>query len=89
MTLLYILGSHILPYVNQVEEVLKLVLRLQNKEGHQMAVSILRNLLLALSQICLADRAKLVSEPSEFPLDDWGRPSDLSNLDVKWFIPGR
>ena len=77
------LGAHILPYVNQVEEVLKLVLKLQNKDGHQMSVSILRNLLLAL-----AERAKLVSEPSKFPLDDWGRASDLSNLDVKWFIPG-
>ena len=25
---------------------------------------------------------------SEFPLDDWGASSDLSNLNIKWFVPG-
>ena len=25
---------------------------------------------------------------SEFPLDDWGVSSDLSSLDIKWFVPG-
>ena len=83
-----ITGFLIMPYVSQVEDVLKKVLKLVNKEAHQMALSILRNLLLALSQICLADKAKLVSQHSEFPLDDWGRPTDLSDLNVKWFIPG-
>ena len=30
-----------------------------------------------------------MSQPSAFPLNDWGRASDLNNLDVKWFIPGQ
>ena len=30
----------------------------------------------------------MVLARSEFPLDDWGVSSDLSSLDIKWFVPG-
>ena len=30
----------------------------------------------------------LIFTRSEFPLDDWGVSSDLSSLDIKWFVPG-
>ena len=72
-----------------MEEVLEPLLSLHNKEGHSQAVSILRTLLSSLSTICLAEKSRLVSQPSDCPLDDWGRATDLNNLDVKWFMPGR
>ena len=30
----------------------------------------------------------MIVNRSEFPLDDWGASSDLSSLDIKWFVPG-
>jgi len=86
--LLCLPGCHLVPYIPLVEEVLKFALAVQNKEGHQLALTILRHALHSLSHPCLAERSKIVSNPSSFPLNDWGQPSDLTNLDMKWYIPG-
>ena len=74
--------------MGRVEEVLIRVLEIHNKDGHGQAVTVLRNLLAALATVCLADKTRIVSHRSEFPLDDWGASSDLSSLDIKWFVPG-
>lgn len=87
--LLCLPGCHLVPYVSEVEEVLESALSVHNKEGHTQALTILRHLTHSLSHICLAERSKIVSTPSPFPLEDWGQSSDLSNLDIKWFIPGQ
>ena len=65
------------PHVGRVEEVLTRVLGIHNKDGHGQAVTILRNLLAALTTVCLAVKTRIVSHKSEFPLDDWGASSDL------------
>jgi len=87
--LLCLPGCHLVPYVPLVEEVLQSALSVQNKEGHMLALTILRHALHSLSHPCLAERSKIVSTPSSFPLSDWGMPSDLTSLDMKWYIPGQ
>jgi len=86
--LLCLPGCHLVPYIPLVEEVLQSALATQNKEGHMLALTILRHAMHSLSHPCLAERSKIVSTPSSFPLHDWGQPSDLTNLDMKWYIPG-
>jgi len=87
--LLCLPGCHLVPYIPLVEEVLQSALAVQNKEGHMLALTILRHALHSLSHPCLAERSKIVSNPSSFPLNDWGQPSDLTNLDMKWYLPGQ
>ena len=87
--LLCLPGCHLVPYVSLLEEVLASALCVHNKEGHTQALTVLRHATHSLSHLCLAERSKIVSSPSTFPLEDWGQSSDLSSLDIKWFIPGQ
>ena len=63
-------------------------LALANREGHQLALTVLRHALHSLTHPCLAERSRIVSIPSPQPVTDWGRPSDLASLKMKWFLPG-
>ena len=87
--LLCVPGCHVVAHVGRVADTLSPLLGLHNKEGHGLAITILRHLLASLSQLCLAHRSRIVARPAAFPLHDWGRPSDLSNLDIEWFLPGQ
>ena len=81
-------GCHLVPYVSQIESVLKAALRLVNREGHQQALAVLRHTLHSLTHPCLARQSGIVACPSSNRLKDWGRASDLSKLHVQWFLPG-
>ena len=86
--LLCLPGCHLLPYIPLLEDVFRPTLSLANREGHALALTALRHALHSLTHPCLAERSRIVASPSPCALHDWGAPSDLSNLGIKWFLPG-
>jgi len=87
--LLCLPGNHLVEYVPQVEKLLHSTIRIKNKEGHALGLTILRHTLHSLSHPCLAERSKIVATPAPFPLNDWGQHADVNNLDIRWFNPTR
>ena len=81
-------GCHLVPYVSEIEGVLRAALKLVNREGHQQTLAVLRHTLHSLTHPCLARQSGIVASPSSNRLRDWGRASDLSKLHVQWFLPG-
>ncbi len=66
-------------------DVLVLAMKTRNREGFLAALTVFRMTLHSLSHPRLADRGAPAAHPGLHNTEDWGRPADLHNLDVKWY----
>ena len=80
-------GKFLEPYMPQIKGILRKALRIQNKEGHGLAVTLLRNLLRSLTTVypkeywsCPEGYDRPLSE--YLPIRHWGKPGNIHSLKV-------
>ena len=78
-------GCHVLPHAARVADTVASLAGAASREAHTLALSVLRQLLAALSQACLLHPG---APPPASPLQDWGRGCDPASLALDWWLPG-
>ena len=86
-------GKYLLPYVSRIDALLTSLIEHSSKEGIILIGSVLRNSLRSLSQICPVEYKSIIAGydrdlTSYVPIRDWGKPGDVNNLQIEWYIPG-
>ena len=85
-------GKYLLPYVPRIDSLLSNLVEHSSKEGIILTGAVLRNTLRSLTQICPIEYKSVVTGydrdlTSYLPITDWGKPGDVNNLEIEWFIP--
>ncbi|ESP01603.1 hypothetical protein LOTGIDRAFT_238219, partial [Lottia gigantea] len=86
-------GKKLLPYSQQLIEVLKKTLYLRCQHGSEIAGQLLSHILKVLTQtfpLEFCSTIHLLEETNwteHLPTRDWAAAGDLDNLDLKWHIP--
>ena len=86
-------GKFLLPYVPRIDALLRKLVEHSSKEGTILTGAVLRNTLRSLTNVCPVEYKSVVTGydgdlTSYLPISDWGKPGDIHNLDIEWFIPG-
>ena len=77
-------GSHVLPYVEQICEVLDVTLELVQKDEYELSHSVLGGLLTWLCHVRVIEIGPRMSPE----LDKWGAMVGVDELDISWYRPG-
>lgn len=85
-------GDKVLPYRSELVQILQLTLHLKCKQGYTLSCNLLHHI---LRSTALIYPTEYCSVPGGFhqpisdylPIQDWGRPGDLWNLDIRWHVP--
>lgn len=87
-------SPYILDYRDMIISVLNRALNLSAKDGYMLGCGILRHLVRALTNISSCDWRNIDFEveknrqvEDEWPFDNWGHTTHISELNVKWEIP--
>ena len=85
-------GNCLLPYSDQLIQVLDRALQLKCREGYQFGGAVLNNLLRSLSTVHPTDYRSIARDYDQplseyLPIRDWGKPGDINNLQMKWHVP--
>ena len=85
-------GTFLLPYLDDIKNVLRKTLHLTNKDGYTMAGYIIRHVLKSLTMIGPTDFKSSAKgydlSLSEYqPFREWGKPSSPTNLNLNWHVP--
>ncbi|KAL3873182.1 hypothetical protein ACJMK2_036330 [Sinanodonta woodiana] len=85
-------GQELLPYKEELMEVICITIKLKCVEGYEIVGQLIRYLLRALTLIYSLDyksRAGSFDEPltDYLPIRDWALPGDVYNLGLNWHVP--
>uniref|UniRef100_A0A4W5P0V8 Proteasome activator subunit 4 n=1 Tax=Hucho hucho TaxID=62062 RepID=A0A4W5P0V8_9TELE len=85
-------GDKILPYSTQLVQILQLTLHLKCKQGYTLACNLLHHVLRSTALIYPTEYCSVpggFQQPTQdyLPINDWGRPGDLWNLNIQWHVP--
>ncbi|KAE8600768.1 hypothetical protein XENTR_v10013403 [Xenopus tropicalis] len=85
-------GEKLLPYKEQLVQILHRTLHFTCKQGYILSCNLLHHLLRSSTLIYPTEYCSVpggFDKPlSEyFPIKDWGKPGDLWNLNIKWHVP--
>ncbi|XP_078505604.1 proteasome activator complex subunit 4 isoform X2 [Lissotriton helveticus] len=85
-------GEKLLPYREQLVQILSRTLHFTCKQGYILACNLLHHVLRSTTLIYPTEYCSMpggFDKPlSEyFPIKDWGKPGDLWNLDIHWHVP--
>ena len=86
-------GRYLLPYIPRIDTLLSNLVEHSSKEGIILTGAVLRNTLRSLTNVCPIEYKSVVTGydrdlATYQPINDWGKPGDVHNLDIEWFIPG-
>eukprot|EP00794_Sanderia_malayensis_P017775 gene17775-19551_t len=87
-------GDEMLPYIDQLEEVISLTIGLKCKKAYSRSAKILKGALTFLTQI-YPNEWRSIPETLDLPLTehlyvrDWGRLSTVKSLDMHWHVPSQ
>ncbi|XP_054614170.1 proteasome activator complex subunit 4B [Dunckerocampus dactyliophorus] len=83
-------GEQLLKYQEKLERVLCTCVRLRCKRAYTLACGLLEHTLRSLSLIYPTEyRSTSGGFDTDLPIQDWGRPGDVSALGLCWHVPSR
>eukprot|EP00094_Tigriopus_californicus_P000230 TCALIF_00223-PA protein Name:"Similar to psme4 Proteasome activator complex subunit 4 (Xenopus laevis)" AED:0.06 eAED:0.06 QI:66/0.84/0.71/1/0.84/0.85/14/306/1826 len=80
------------PAIQSVEKILQQTLHIKNKDGRQLVMSMLKNVMTVLTSLSVLDH-RSIPEGYDRPLKEflpiraWGKPGNIHDLQLKWHIP--
>ncbi|XP_056326451.1 proteasome activator complex subunit 4A isoform X1 [Danio aesculapii] len=85
-------GDQLLLYRSQLVQILQLTLHLKCKQGYSLACKLLYHILRSTSLIypreyCSVPGGIQQHTDTYLPIQDWGRPGELWNLEIQWHVP--
>lgn len=85
-------GEVLVPYKDQLLEVLQLTLHLKCVQGYELAAQLMRYILRALTLHYPLDYRSIADSfdrpvTEYLAINDWAKPGDMDNLGMKWHIP--
>ncbi|KAG7492479.1 hypothetical protein MATL_G00015050 [Megalops atlanticus] len=83
-------GQQLLPYRSQLVQILQLTLHLKCKQGYSLACNLLHHVLRSTALIYPTEYCSVpggYQRGDYLPIKDWGRPGDLSDLQIQWHVP--